>query len=200
MNGFDRLPNLRNLSLQNNEMVLIENYIFSDLHSLEELHLENNYIVAIGAYAFGDLFNLVALFLSHNQLTEYDSEWFGNNPRLAEIYLDRNFVTKIPPLAFAHQTLGTKSIINFDHNQITEISADLFEAELTNAAWSVSLKHNNISCMDGNFGTFFTGMFVYLDENPLTCNCLQRIVDYTKHNEHSGVSFTKNDACHITWS
>jgi len=94
--GYAEFPNLKTLSLQNNNIQVIENSAFWGLTHLINLNLQNNQISKLPDNVFQDLVSLNILNLNSNKLTAINSVVFKHVPQLKILNLNNNPFTKVP--------------------------------------------------------------------------------------------------------
>uniref|UniRef100_A0A8C1BWT2 Relaxin family peptide receptor 2a n=1 Tax=Cyprinus carpio carpio TaxID=630221 RepID=A0A8C1BWT2_CYPCA len=78
------------LSLKNNRIRNLDDYIFSKYTQLQRLFLQNNIIQMVSSRAFSGLFNLEKLFLSQNHITYLGPGVFRDLHKLDWLVLDHN--------------------------------------------------------------------------------------------------------------
>uniref|UniRef100_T1IV18 TIR domain-containing protein n=1 Tax=Strigamia maritima TaxID=126957 RepID=T1IV18_STRMM len=153
---------LHTLDLSFNQIEFLPFRIFSDLISLKRLSIHHNRIESLPSGIFNSLTSLQSLFLSNNMLqkvTNNNITWqqdllsynsnlkkisynaFQGLSHLIVLDLHRNQLDGIPNL----QTLKSLSIVYFEFNNITNITADAFAG--LNELTSLSLISNNIKLL-----------------------------------------------------
>ncbi|XP_023027942.2 osteomodulin [Leptinotarsa decemlineata] len=201
------VPLLRRLSLKGNRLEKIETGVFNNL-PLSTLDLGLNSIRSISANAFNDMPNLLNINLADNKITRWNPNWFQNTPLLTRISLQNNAIETLPShafvnlegekiygkldlrinLIFSHNKIktihseafaGLKKINNLwlDFNQIEQFEDDLLENVVID---DLRLNNNNISCFEGDFDKLFRADTTHIDSNPMECECLQRIEEWSK--------------------
>ena len=120
------LFNLRELNLAGNEIQLLENGIFSDLHSLEILNLDYNGLEYIQDMVFRDKDNskiltnkIRILTMSHNALDKIPHMFFEDLRDLEVLFLDHNRIVDIFPLTNVH--MFNLQLLHLEYNKIQSI-------------------------------------------------------------------------------
>ena len=141
------LPELRNLSISNNEIQHIAEGAFLYLPELEYLSLNKNKISNILDYTFFKLGRLQSLELSGNRLTKVRSQWFQMLFSLKELDLSSNRISSFEPQEFKWP--GSIMKLNLNSNKLLVLPP--FPVKKCNHAGSceatkVKLLNNNIYC------------------------------------------------------
>ncbi|KAJ9582013.1 hypothetical protein L9F63_003596, partial [Diploptera punctata] len=102
---FPELPNLKQLSIENNSIEVIEEFTFANLVALNNLDLRENKIRYIHPYAFRRLVNLERLDLMKNELKTLSSTIFHDMHGLSKLNLASNPMQYIPEDLFRVKTL-----------------------------------------------------------------------------------------------
>jgi len=89
-------PNLKWLSLYNNQLTTISDKAFNGLTNLKWLYLSDNQLTTISDKAFNGLTNLEWLSLSDNQLTTISDKAFNGLTNLEWLSLSDNKITTLP--------------------------------------------------------------------------------------------------------
>jgi Leucine-rich repeat (LRR) protein len=201
------LPQLTRLILSRNQLTEVSK---GDFHvpNLKQLELDNNQISFVAADAFDDFSNLINIMLMGNKLTRYDPRWFRNTTNIYRLYLANNLIEEIPNEAFKNIYNEKAQWITLNNNRIKNISRNAFKGfkkfDVLNLSHNqieywigdflrdtelihyLNLVGNKIQCPLGDFEQVFKANFTYLDSNPLTPHCLQKIVDWKKTTSSQG--------------
>lgn len=99
------------LSLKNNRIRNLDDYIFSKYTQMQRLFLQNNIIETVSSRAFSRLFTLQRLFLSQNNITYLGPGVFRDLHKLDWLVLDHNPLKHITRDTFIG--LSVRSSVNF---------------------------------------------------------------------------------------
>ncbi|KAM5171913.1 toll-like receptor 12 [Mantella aurantiaca] len=132
---FACLKKLQVLSLENNNINIIENLSFNGLSHLHVLNLQYNTLSTINNFTFANLFLLMHLNLYGNIIYEYDPDAFNNLQKLQELMMTSHltnflFLSKYLQLPLTHlmvmaeyMILGGDFYYSFSQLQVLEIDA-----------------------------------------------------------------------------
>ncbi|KAJ8893673.1 hypothetical protein PR048_006273 [Dryococelus australis] len=156
---------LLKLDLSSNKLEQLPDNIFSTLFELKLLDLSNNHLTKINEHLFANIYNLESLFMRRNAISDVHGLAFFNLQRLRKFDISSNIVSfsnSVQDLIFMSHHVK----LDITHNMISKI--DLDEAE------TISLS---------SMGTDRTvrSITVYLDGNPLNCDC--SIYDFLRYLE-----------------
>ncbi|XP_070492281.1 protein toll-like [Chironomus tepperi] len=192
---FEGTPELKKLYLSHNRIEDIPEHIFQPLRKLTELHINNNFIVSLHANVFQNIESVRVINLENNRLT-FENVFASidvHNESYTETYVvasrfqklqnleDLNLKNNSIKTIFEDFTLTNLKRLDLSYNNITILSkTDLqftSKRELT-----IDLRHNNIETV--YFNHYIndenpTQMVVYLEHNPIICNC--QILDFVKY-------------------
>lgn len=161
------LKHLQVLNLSSNKIVALPSELFADpAHSIQEIYLQNNSISVLAPKLFANLEQLQALDLADNKITStwIDRSTFAGLIRLVLLNLSNNRITKLEPEFFAD--LYTLQILNLRYNQLETIAADTFAP--MNNLHTLLLSHNSLKYLDAYA---LNGLYVLsllaLDNNQL---------------------------------
>lgn len=163
---FRSLHNLKRLYLNNNNLKTIPMDIFASTKSLEIVNMANNRLTFMDNQPgpidinspFQQLTHLTELNLSHNHILKIFQDWQFNLSKLKRLDLSYNNITMLT--ANDLQFLSRDIEVYLRYNQISEIS--MYEIE--------SFANGQDTLRDPNATPAIPT--VYLDGNPVVCNCL----------------------------
>lgn len=187
------------LDLSRNQIVAIEQFAFDNMVNLISINLESNkYVMSLfdnnnftngfffrikklNTHWFFNCPSLLNVSLKRNELKEIPPYSFkyleGNDQGKPEIYLEHNKISKMAPKAFAGFKNG--AAIFLDDNRLQEIPDDIFT--LKKNVMELSLARNRFKCLQDKVLYMFdaTCSFVTLEDNPLECDCKNRLQQYS---------------------
>ncbi len=115
---YKEFPKLVKLSIEWSEIPLLKKNMFKPaFKKIRELSLSNNGIQLIEQEAFKHLTNLIVLKLDHNQIKTLDQKLFLHNLKLEEIDLSHNSLSRIDPQTF--DKLTQLKAVNFMSSDLT---------------------------------------------------------------------------------
>jgi hypothetical protein len=114
--AFVRLPHLRMLYLGYNRITTIDDDAFYGLDELEVLNLFQNSIVTLNVNIFAGLRSLKKIFLNKNELTTFNFDIFQHNEELFQVDLSGNKMTDIQ-----------SSVVNVNIEEIFLLQNELFD-------------------------------------------------------------------------
>lgn len=132
------LPQLKKISLQNNQLKEIKNNALSDT-ALEHIILSSNKITKIQDGSFGD--NVVDVTLTCNNLTQMSPTWFRNPRVLRTLSINGNKLREIPKNMF--NDFEQLENLNLRNNEILTIGDGAFTG--LKKMSTIQLSYNNIS-------------------------------------------------------
>ncbi|XP_023012311.1 uncharacterized protein [Leptinotarsa decemlineata] len=197
-NAFQKVPVLQTLSLAINNLTEIVKGSFDNLGSLEVLYLSGNRISYIESGVFHNMKNLRDIYLDRNEIVEVSGNLFSACPKIKTVNFGFNLIKKIVKTSFQDLRPDNEDpvIIYLNSNQINEVDASAFEmnnpvhlhlennliSTLTDLLHVVKedskvyLNKNQFSCIpDEVIEETTTNKEVYLLDNPLDCECVDRI-------------------------
>ncbi|XP_044738944.1 toll-like receptor 6 [Chrysoperla carnea] len=155
------------LDLSKNDIIVLPDNGFSNLHSLQHLHLQENGISTVGDRAFNGLFELKTLNLSSNSIIALPPELFQiNSKQLSKIYLRNNSLSVLAPGIFEH--LEYLEVLELSHNELTSqwINRDTFSGLIRLII--LNLSHNKIQRIDnGVFNDLYSLQILNLEYNQI---------------------------------
>lgn len=164
---FYGLINISIISMFANPLIL-SSTIFNGLINLKELTLDGNNLVQLDACLFYGLTNLERLIINNNELTDLHEEIFKGLKNLKFIDFNSNKINKLPASIF--KNLENLRCINFGRNQIRELNENIFNGLVNlhslyfagnmiqnlnpnifnglSSLCDLDFSHNYISCLD----------------------------------------------------
>jgi Leucine-rich repeat (LRR) protein len=170
---FQPLSSVIHISLEYNNIKVINARFFANLVSLVKLEMNNNLISSVYWNAFSWLKNLRYLSLAFNKLFALDTRTFEKLINLEYLYLENNCIYSLEPLHFLFLT-NLKELL-FQYNQISSLNANQF---------SNLGKLEALYCNDNGIASLDLTCFVGLS-NLVTLNMANNLisdVDVTQFN------------------
>ena len=163
---FSELPNLMDLSLEDNGLSELPTGVFSGLHSLRDLDLDGNRLTEVPAEVFSGLANLWRLRLQNNGLKELPPGVFSGLSNLEVLYFGhRNELTRLPPRVFAG--LSNLRRLAFNENRLKELPRDIFSG--LGRLERLTLAGNEFTSLDADVFSSLTKLtHLRLHRNQLT--------------------------------
>ncbi|XP_078673228.1 uncharacterized protein LOC144912187 isoform X2 [Branchiostoma floridae x Branchiostoma belcheri] len=162
---FAGLPNLVNLTADENAITTIDPGSFSGLHSLKMLNIANNRVVKLPPGLFNGTQKLTSFNAVNNEIRSIPAGLFTRHPSLATVHLSHNNISGVGEEAFEGMTNLLE--LELDNNHIHIITSSFFydAKRLTR----LSLSSNNIAYIgSGSFQTCTNLQELVLDNNMLT--------------------------------
>ena len=123
---FQGLYRLEELQLQGNRLILSSDFThFSDLVSLKRLSLANNHITYINDFLLFGLRNLEVLDLSNNFIRCIPESMYKQLPRLHTIVLTHNNLQHF--LSGTAQSARNLEVVHLEHNSLVSLSLNVFD-------------------------------------------------------------------------
>ncbi|KAL1494651.1 hypothetical protein ABEB36_010220 [Hypothenemus hampei] len=186
--AFQFLPKLLKLNLNENDIQHIRKGVFNNLN-ITFLTLNKNNISIIDSDAFDDMPLLKKVKLSTNRISVWDPKWFKNTPSLAKIWMKRNSLETLPAKAFVN--LKENNLVEggnagvslyFKKNKIQKIDPQTFSD--LKALRHIFLEHNNLTVLPKNL---FEGI-----ENIQIVSVTKNNLSYIDEDLFTGVKRVKN--------
>lgn len=201
--AFRDLERIYCIRIRNNYIYEITEGIFNQL-PLTELNLANNNISVIHQNAFNDMPDLTILLLSNNKLKYWNSDWFFNTPKLSTLNFACNSIEYLPARAFKNiygihvvNSVNVTTNIQLNTNNISYIDRAVFDgidglgwlflnenrlknidegvfASLKQLDW-LKLDYNQLSCVPDDLVRLVPNIKYYLEGNPLTEECKNKL-------------------------
>ncbi|XP_039255060.2 uncharacterized protein LOC120331942 [Styela clava] len=183
-----------------NNFTIIKSTYFTNFVSMSYLSLRENKISTIEEESFHNNLKLSHIDLSYNRLEYLSVNLFKRLTSLQNIYLGNNQLRRIETDLFTHLT--TLEVVRINNNKLEFLGKDVF-IHSPNLR-ELYLESNNLEIPEKNwlesFNTTAKEYFVYLDDNPWSCDCRMKEFFlwgknhpwFTKH-DRDGISVPK---CH----
>ncbi len=176
-------PKIRSITLSNNLIQSIPNFIFANLSICFFLNLQQNQISRIERNSFEGLVSLRHLNLAHNMISVVHDQAFASPRRLRILYLQHNKISLVNCSTF--ESLYNLQTLVLNDNEITAIHEHTF-ASLQMLSF-LQLDHNNLSCI--SFNLF--GNLTSVRNLKLECNKIQSLKLFPLQcSLHSSVNLT----------
>ena len=129
LEGFEKLPQLEFLTLENNLLTTITDKMFTGLWKIKSLNLKSNKIRMIETFLLGDIESanqtqLESVDLSHNWLVTITSKMFKGLWKIKYLNL-KNKITTIESFSFGDLQLLKK--LDLTHNELKTLQHNLFK-------------------------------------------------------------------------
>jgi hypothetical protein len=135
--------------MDNNNLTLIKNGIFSRLYKLSLIDLSRNRIEIIENNSFVDLFNLVDLNLSENPLINLDSQAFIGLKNIQNIYISNEILQNEEVfLNFINEKLSWKDVCEHAELIKSDENDEKYDEEWKNATKEIIPWDKNLSIFD----------------------------------------------------
>lgn len=201
--AFRNLEKIYCIRIRNNYISEISDGIFNRL-PISELNLANNNISVIHKNAFNDMPELTILLLNNNKVKQWNSDWFFNTPKISTLNFAYNLIDFLPARAFKNiygvhvvNSVNITTNIHLNANNITHIDSAAFDglnvlgwllldenrlryidqrvfAPLKHLDW-LKLDHNQLNCVPDDLVRLVPNVKYYLDGNPLTEECRNKL-------------------------
>lgn len=201
--AFQNLEQIYCIRIRNNYIQEISEGVFNYL-PLTELNLVSNNISIIHRNAFNNMPKLTILLLTDNKVKQWNSDWFVNTPKLSTLNFAHNLIEYLPARAFQNikgshvvNSLNVTTNIYLNSNNISYIHPTAFDgldllgwlflnknrlssiddrafASLKHLDW-LKLDHNQLTCVPDGLVTLAPNVKYYLDGNPLSEDCKNRL-------------------------
>ncbi|CAH1997803.1 unnamed protein product [Acanthoscelides obtectus] len=183
------------------------------------LDLSHNLLTTIDSYAFDGVPLLVSLDLEANQISTWNRRWIKNNVLLTRLYMRDNKLKSLPSSAFTRRETLNNTIgmtLDFSHNTISHVDPralkgvkiidrlllnhNLLETIDDNLFLDVQIRelrvgNNKIACLDGDLSKIFKPDIVAIDPNPMRCDCVEKIKEWSKENKKDVQVFLMEMEC-----
>ena len=135
------IEDLRELSLEENEIPDIEPGTFMRLKYLKYLSLKHNFIKTLHEKSFQGLLKLETLELSHNDIVEFNPDTFMELKQLKSLSMSYNKLTSLTGKCFSNSI----QTLDLSFNNISKIDNEVFDSTVSLAV--INLSHNNLSAI-----------------------------------------------------
>lgn len=128
-NAFENVPNLKMLSLANNDLNEVLPDMFVNLKLLKELDLSDNKLSEFNKLDFKHLKSLDTLILNGNKLDHVPINALNGINSLEKLYLSRNeiFILKFEETSESWARVEKIKVLDFSFNKLTIITKDTFQ-------------------------------------------------------------------------
>lgn len=161
--SFSHLPQLKFLRLDHNNLKMLEERAFQNLHCLQTLNLSLNSISELSPLLFKDLHNLFHLSLTHNRLKVLPESLFSTVPALNTLLLRQNFFADFSEVADSVSLLGNLTILDLCFNKLTSLSS---KTSLPKNLTILYLCRNNLSTLSNSSSFLSHIKLLDLSYNP----------------------------------
>ncbi|XP_055690285.1 chaoptin-like [Lutzomyia longipalpis] len=163
-------------------------FIANTFMSLKSLSLQYNYLQSADIFrANNKTFDLMNVYFSFNRIRKIGKRDFKRVPKLEQLYLDNNAITRIEGGAF--DTLTDLKVLSLVNNLLFKLPANLFDRQ--NALILLGLTGNNMPFFPipgwdegtgdiSNTTTLGKLEKLFIDMNPLQCQCMDLIKSWAK--------------------
>lgn len=183
VSSFKNLTSTKRLNLSSNAIISLPDGLFDGLKELDQLQLSHNDLTSISRLDFQDLQSLSVIDLSYNDITTIHPKAFANNKQLTIINLKENQILFSDSNVRQFMHLYNLRILNLSGNNLTRIPSDLVEMkngkleELDLSFNNISMvtfseiRQNSINLSSTNEIFRVNETRIYLNDNPLNCDC-----------------------------
>ncbi|XP_050084500.1 chaoptin [Anopheles aquasalis] len=161
---FSNLPLLREIFINENNVLELTDDCFANSTSLKVIYLEHNAIQRLDSRTLATLTGLEQLFLSHNLIRRVPALFFEATPGLLSIALDDNEIDELDGRLF--RRLGRLREARLNGNRLQLIEERLFAA--TEELMELHLQANRLSVIErGAFQACQQLQYINLQDNEL---------------------------------
>jgi len=146
-NAFNRLTQLKILSLEGNTLVNISKSLFANVTGLTSLNLKNNHISELPGGIFDVLPKLEQLILSDNKLNSIENLFVTPSTSITEFICEGCGLTAIPAASLSK--LPNLKDLNLNRNKLVALSSDSF-VPVAGSLQTLSLDNCSIQDIDVN--------------------------------------------------
>ncbi|XP_052821512.1 relaxin receptor 2 [Octopus bimaculoides] len=162
--AFHNCPELETISLKLNRLEELVPNLFPKNNSLKYLYLDQNWLTEIPAKTFDHLSKLIKLSLRRNRIKTIEPAAFYGTSSLVQLFLDNNMLTVIKRHYFEKLTnLGELYLIN---NKISSIEPNSFDA-LTQLQNLILRQNRFTKLVNGMFAGLKSIQYLNLEENQI---------------------------------
>lgn len=204
--AFLNLKSLKSLTISNNNIKILSNNVFLSL-PVDIINVASNKIRIIEKSAFNTLPNLLIVYLENNLLTKWDPDWFADTPNLEFIDLSKNQISSLQAFAFTKFSKLKKfwladnklcavdpntfngspplNYLNLAGNLLRSLHSKTFENLFKKEDGAIlNLQQNYLGYLqDGLLESLKSLRYLTLKDNPLTCPCYFKIIDWAGKNK-----------------
>uniref|UniRef100_A0A182FIM6 Uncharacterized protein n=2 Tax=Anopheles albimanus TaxID=7167 RepID=A0A182FIM6_ANOAL len=161
---FANLPLLREIFINENNVLELTDDCFANSTSLKVIYLEHNAIQRLDGRTLATLAGLEQLFLSHNLIRRVPVQFFESTPALLSIALDDNEIDELDGRVF--RRLGRLREARLNGNRLQVIEERLFAG--TEELMELHLQANRLSVIErGAFQACQQLQYINLQDNEL---------------------------------
>ncbi|XP_049539613.1 uncharacterized protein LOC125953853 [Anopheles darlingi] len=161
---FANLPLLREIFVNENNVLELTEDCFANSSSLKVIYLEHNAIQRLDGRTLATLTGLEQLFLSHNLIRRVPGAFFESTPGLLSIALDDNEIDELDGRVF--RRLGRLREARLNGNRLQVIEERLFAA--TEELMELHLQNNRLAVIErGAFQACQQLQYINLQDNAL---------------------------------
>lgn len=164
------LPKLYRLEFNKCNLTQIKKETFFNVQNITQLILKKNPQLSLETDSFNYVQNLMFLNLEKNNLNDLPVNIFGKLSKLEELHLDNNQLKNLSKEIL--QPLSKLQKIQIEKNGIHFVKRDLFESN--NNLKVINLNGNEIEFLNSSLVENFNELNLYLQNNPLNCDCSLR--------------------------
>nr|CAH7750480.1 unnamed protein product [Callosobruchus chinensis] len=130
-----------------------------------------------------------------NRLTSLPSSTFSrkaslNNTIGMTLDFSYNNISHVDPRALKGVNIVDRLLLG--HNVLEGIDDNLF---LDVQIKEFRIGNNKINCLDGDLSMIFKAELIYIDSNPMRCDCVEKIKEWSKDNKKDVPVFLMDMEC-----
>ncbi|CAG9760590.1 unnamed protein product [Ceutorhynchus assimilis] len=173
---FNTVPSIKIIYLSRNEIETIEDAAFSLMPNLKSVHLDHNKLTSLSGNVFFGSPLISQVDFSHNELTSINRNSFddlrpSSHISHIDIFLQSNKINSIDS-----EALRPLKPVNLylQRNEITRLSEIITALREKSRVY---LENNKVTCVPDDALQIIkaTDLKVYLRNNPVQCECVERI-------------------------
>lgn len=147
-NIFDNCYRLNDVSINNNNIIYLDEYVFKNCIYLSEIKISHNHIESIPQHLFINSWNLTTVNFSNNRIQKLPDKLFFHCPNLKQLDFEGNQLINIPDNLLHSKTKLTS--LNIYRNKLIKLPQQLLDAcsTLHYLCADVPLLCNIIDCVD----------------------------------------------------
>ncbi|XP_031550328.1 uncharacterized protein LOC116287775 isoform X2 [Actinia tenebrosa] len=168
---FRSMTELKYLDLHDNQISSIEDGAFGFLDYLQDIELGGCQLKSLQAGSFRNLMSLRTIDLSFNNIESIDPDTFSCSPLLETLHLNGNGLKDVPVIVLSK--LRLLKDLDLSENDLTSISSKAFFHNQDLEILNLGLCELSF-LQEGAFDGLTNLRQVFLNENPLDCDCRLR--------------------------